>query len=305
MSLGDLPAVELKQELAAGRLRLRTGPFVTAITSHLPEVRDGLRQLYADHPLAPDDAFADFVIRVDRPRGLRRWLRPQVLFEFDREPPFAPLPADQGFPLFEWGMNWCVSSLGHQYLTLHAAVLERDGRALILPAPSGSGKSTLCAGLAFNRWRLLSDELTVIDPADLSVVPVPRPISLKNDSIELIQRFVPGVRFGPIVDETGKGRVGHCKPPLDAVLRAGERPRPQWLVLPRYRPGAEARLEPMAKARAMMHVVDCAFNIKIHRHRGFELLSRLVERSDCYEFTYSRLEDAVEIFDALAGQAAT
>jgi hypothetical protein len=46
-------------------------------------------------------------------------------------------------------------------------VLERGGRALLLPAPSGSGKSTLCAGLAFNGWRLLSDELALLDPCRL------------------------------------------------------------------------------------------------------------------------------------------
>jgi predicted ATPase len=45
---------------------------------------------------------------------------------------------------------------------LHAAVVEKNGKALILPALPGSGKSTLSAALAMNGWRFLSDEFTMI-----------------------------------------------------------------------------------------------------------------------------------------------
>lgn len=304
MRLGELAPAELRRQLATGGLRLRTGPFVTAVRSRLPEVAVGLERLYDQHPLEPPASFTDFVISVDRPTGLRRWLRPQVEFRFDGEAPFAPLPGDQGFPLFEWGMNWCIYGHCHQYVALHAAVLEREGRALVLPAPSGSGKSTLCAGLAFRGWRLLSDELTVIDPQRWLILPVPRPISLKNASIGIIREFVPQVRFSEVVDDTTKGSVAHCRPAPEAVARAEEPARPGWLVVPRYEPGAAPRLEPLPKARALMAAVDSAFNFNIQRRRGFEVLSRLVTQSDCYQFTYSRLQDAVAVFDALAAEAA-
>ena len=51
----------------------------------------------------------------------------------------------------------------HQYLIIHAAVVEKNGLAAILPAPPGSGKGTLTAGSVLSGWRLLSDELTLID----------------------------------------------------------------------------------------------------------------------------------------------
>ena len=69
---------------------------------------------------------------------------------------------------------------------MHAAVFERDSSAVVLPGPSGVGKSTLCAALVARGWRLLSDEVAMIRPQDGLLQPYPRPISLKNESIEMI-----------------------------------------------------------------------------------------------------------------------
>ncbi len=202
--------------------------------------------------------------------------------------------------MLEWGLNWCVSTHGHQYLAIHAAVVERSGRALILPAPPGSGKSTLCAGLVNRGWRLLSDELTLIDPASGHVLPLPRPVSLKNASIEVIRGLFGSAVLGPVVRDTVKGSVAHMKPPTDSVRRAGETARPGWIVLPRYEAGAPARLTSFPKAHAFMQLADNAFNYTIHGRHGFEVLAQIVDASACYEFAYGDLEEAASVFDELA-----
>jgi hypothetical protein len=264
-------------------------------------VAKGIVQLYSEHLV--EDGFADFHVRVARPAGLRRWVKPQVVFQFDGTPPFLPLPGNQGFPILEWGLNWCVSAHCHQYLVLHAAVLERSGGALVLPAPPGSGKSTLCAALVSRGWRLLSDELALLSPASGEIVPLARPISLKNASIELIARFAPQEFIGPAVHDTLKGSVAHMKPPKESVRRESETAPPRWLVKPRYVAGTPAQLQPLSKARAFMQLVDSAFNYQFHGVQGFDLLGRLVESCECYEFAYAELEEAVGTFEALAGAA--
>jgi hypothetical protein len=205
--------------------------------------------------------------------------------------------------MLEWGLNWCVSSHCHQYLIVHAAVLERSGRALVLPAPPGSGKSTLCAGLVSRGWRLLSDELTLIEPLSGNIVALARPISLKNDSIEIIRRFAPGSVLGPTVHDTLKGSVAHLKAPADSVRRAAEPARPGWIVLPRYEPGAQASLAPLSKGRAFMQLADNAFNYSLHGRGGFEVLARMIEACTCYEFAYSDLDEAARMYDRLAASA--
>jgi HprK-related kinase A len=298
--LGSLGGERIARQLgSASGLVLQTGPVTIRARTRLPSVARSIATLYADYPLVADGAFVDFDVSVRRPGGLRAWLRPQVAFELDGQRPFNPLAADQGFPLLEWGLNWCVYSGCHQFLVLHAAVVERGGRALILPAPSGSGKSTLCAALALSGWRLLSDELALID-AQGRVVPMPRPVSVKNQSIAVLQQRFPALRFGSRVEETVKGVVAHFAAPTDAVRRADEPARPAWIVLPRWRAGAAATLEPMERARAFMALVENSFNYDLFGAVGFERLAAVVEGCRGFRFEYGDLDDALRTFDALA-----
>jgi HprK-related kinase A len=303
MIVAHLSHQELMHRLARPGLRLRTGPVVNRIQSRLAKVVHGVELHYADCTIEDSEGFADFHVRVAAPRSLRRWVAPQVQFQFDGARPFLPLPANQAFAMLEWGLNWCVSSHCHQYLIVHAASVERSGLALLLPGSPGSGKSTLCAGLVSRGWRLLSDELTLLDLATGHVVPLPRPVSLKNASIDAIRRFSPGAEVGPPVHDTVKGSVAHMRPPTDSVRRATEAARPRWVVLPRYEPSAAASLMPLSRARAFMHLADHAFNYDVHGRRGFELLAQVIAGSDCFEFQYGALEDAVEVFDDIARRA--
>lgn len=303
LRVGDLDAAACRSHLRSARgLPVRTGPFVVAIRSPLPHVAQAVQSLYRHHE-TPADEVVDFTVQVSAGRGVRRWYRPQAVFRVEGEPPFNPLPLDQAFPLLEWGLNWCVYAMCHQFLILHAAVLERGGRALILPAPSGSGKSTLCAALALSGWRLLSDELALIRPSDGRLLPIPRPVSLKNASIDVIQARWPDIRFESRVSETSKGVVAHFAPPAAAVESSRVPAAPGWVVLPRYVAGADARLEPLERAQTLVELVQNAFNYNVFGLEGFELLSSLVTDSECFTFEYADLGEAIDLFGSLAHRA--
>lgn len=298
MIVADLALDDLKSRLQQG-LYLRTGPIVSCITSPHPLLAEGIALHYAGHAVETD--FADFHVRIDRPRNLRRWYRPQVHFYFDDTPSFHPLPADQAFPMLEWGLNWCVSNHCHQYLIIHAAVLERNGKTLLLPAPPGSGKSTLCAGLAHSGWRLLSDELALIYPQSGHVVPLPRPVSLKNQSIDVIRQFAPHAVFNQTVHDTIKGSVAHMRAPQSALDRAEETAAPGWIVMPRFEMGAAPQLHEISRARGMMALIENAFNFDLHGRKGFDTLGDFVDQCRCYTFTYGSLADAIAGCEQLVG----
>jgi HprK-related kinase A len=301
LSVTELPAQELMRRLTSELgLPIEMGPYCASIRTRIPQVIASFQTLYGDHRIVNPNDFVDFRVEIRRPPGFAGLLGRKAAFVLDGHSPFNVVPGDQGFPLLEWGLNYCVYSQCHQHLTLHAAVLERHGKALILPAPSGSGKSTLCAGLLFNGWRLLSDELTLICPKEGNIIPIPRPVSLKNESIPVMRRFAPQAEFGSEVNETVKGIVAHFKAPRESVRLAQQRAMPGWVVLPKYLAGSKAKLTRLERARAFMHLVANAFNYDTFGRQGFDLLGSIVSRSDCFSFEYSNLQEAVELFSRLA-----
>ncbi|MBT9567565.1 MAG: HprK-related kinase A [Thiobacillus sp.] len=304
MKLLQLPAPELQRQLAGQGVWLRTGPFSLRIQSRFPYVAQGLTELYGQFEVRnAHESFADFHVSVNPPGTLRRWVRPQAIFSFDGMRPFKPLPGDQAFPMLEWGMNWCVSTQAHQYLIIHAAVVEKNGRAAILPAPPGSGKSTLTAGLVLSGWRLLSDELSLIDRKTGLIHPLPRPISLKNGSIDVIRAFAPEVYINRASHDTAKGTVAHMRPPRESVRRQHEPVRPGWVIFPKWEAGATTRLTRRSQAQTFMYLAQNAFNYSHLGADGFRVGTALIDQSVCYDFRYSKLDEAVVAFDQLATSA--
>jgi HprK-related kinase A len=278
---------------------LRTGPFQIHLQSRLASLGRAIHLLYGDFPIIENPDFADFHIRLSEPNNWRRFYRPQVYFYFDDQVPFKPLPRTHAFAMFEWCLNWCVESQANHFFMLHAAIVERQGHAAILAAPPGSGKSTLTAGLINRGWRLLSDELTLIDPADITAVPLARPVSLKNESIDLIANFAPHALIGPIARDTIKGSVAHLKPPTESVHRVNERVSPRWVVFPRFEADARLSLTPYPKPAALLRLADHAFNYSQYGVKGFQMLVELMDRCDAYALTYSRLDEAIQAVQSL------
>lgn len=298
MRLKELAPRELEGRLRSG-LQIGTGPFTFRIASRLPDIARGLARLYAEFPLV-EGPYADFHVRIDAMHGLRRFFRPQAQFWMDGHTPFMPLPRDQAFAMLEWGMNWCIAGHAHHFLMLHAAVLERNGRSLIMPGDPGAGKSTLTAALMLDGWRLLSDEITLIDRDDGLLRGLARPVSLKNASIDIIQAHAPEAVMGDVARDTHKGTVAHLRPSALSVEQVGIAARPAWVVFPRWKAQTETRLSPHSKSAAFLHLASHAFNYSLLGPLGFQLVADLMDACECWDFEYSQLPDAIRLFRELS-----
>ena len=289
----------LLDRLATSGVQVSLGPFLVRVRSDLVGVREYLDRLYADFPVAVGEG-GHFDIAVVATGGLRRWIRPQVNLIVNGEQPFLPLPGNLAGALFEWSLNWCVGNQAHKWVAVHAAVVERNGRTLILSGESGAGKSTLCSALALRGWRLFSDEFALIDPDSGRLTPLPRPISLKNASIEIIKTRGPDEVFGPEGVDIEAARFVHMKPPAESVRRAREEAGPGWVVLPRWVAGRPTALEPLPKAHALLRLTDQSFNYNYLGAKGYECVADLVRRSDCYTLEYSDLDDVLTRLELVA-----
>lgn len=251
-----------------------------------------LETLYADFPIE-DAEGGHFDICMLASRGLRRWVRPQANLLVNGERPFLPLPGNLAGALFEWTLNWCVGNDAHRFVAMHAAVVERDGRALIVSGESGAGKSTLCAALVVDGWRLFSDEFALVDPETGMLSPLPRPVSLKNASIEIIKKRAPDAVFGPEGVDIEDARFVHMKPPSSSVRRASEPAMPSVVIFPRWRAGASTSLTRVRSAQVLLRLADQSFNYNYLGVRGFEAIAGLARRVEGYELEYSDLDDVL------------
>ncbi|MDP5031006.1 HprK-related kinase A [Paraglaciecola sp.] len=282
---------EAKQILDSSGLVVDLGVAAFRVQSSIVNVQETFLKLYSSYELLDDSRGADFQVAVKRPLSVRRWLKPQVSFFQDNITPFLPLPFSQSYPLLEWGMNWCMASYMHEHLLIHGAVLERNGEAFIFPAPPGSGKSTLCAFLAFSGWRILSDEMTVLNLSTGEVHPFVRPICLKNNSINLFRSWFPEAFISPIAKDTAKGDVAHIRPPVDSINRIRESVKVRAVILPKYSPDIPLDIYSLSKCDALQSLSGNAFNEGVLGLEGFKALVRLVESVDTVEIHYNDLQE--------------
>lgn len=299
MKVANFTQAGLAGLLKRGELLLPLGPFVARIKTDVLVLVENIALMYADFELLSIDSFADFHVEIKYEAGFRRWVKPQVRFFFDGRPSFTALPVEQAPAMLEWGLNWCIAAHSHQFLIIHAAVIEKKDKAIVLPAPPGSGKSTLCAGLVMRGWRLLSDELALYDMSAGNIYGMARPINLKNRSIDLIRQYAPDAVLTASMSDTTKGTVALVRPPLHSVVRAAQAVPPGWIILPKYVEGAAAELQLHSRAQTFMLIAEQSFNYDIQGLRGFEAIGELVERSRCYRFSYSNLDDADRLFSDL------
>jgi HprK-related kinase A len=259
------------------------------VRSELPPVSEHLNKLYRGFRIQPGDD-CHFDIAIVAGKGVRRWIRRQASLVVNGVRPFHPLPAKLAGPVMEWGLNWCIGTKAHHFVVVHSAVVERNGRALLLPAHPGAGKSTLCAALVYSGWRLFSDEFGLIDPASGMLSPAPRPISLKNASIEVISKRHPDVVYGPEGIDIDGARFVHARATTQSIERSHECAFPGWIIFPRYKPDASTTMERIPKAHALMELAGQSFNYN-YLTNGFASLVEVVRRSECFSLEYSSLDD--------------
>lgn len=277
-------------------------PFKFLVHTSLPVLAHRLRDLYPDTVLQPANSqlVYDFEINFKRrfwqPGGSLAFRLGQQHFRFA-----DPI---QVVPVFEWGLNWCVATYQSRYLCIHAAVLEKNGQAVILPAPPGSGKSTLCAMMMLNGWRLLSDEHCMIDPNTGDIIPCVRPISLKNQSLHVLSKLYPQHKLMQKTENTAKGTMAYLQPTEQSWQQRTINAKPRLVVFPKFNAnanGISGHVFPES-ALFMQLALNC-FNYSVMGEVGFKTLSALVSTVEGFTLEYSDGGMALEQIEALLDEA--
>lgn len=279
--------------------QLKVGPAGFRVGSDWRGPIEALERLYAGYP-KPDGNIADFTVRLEAERPWRRFVRPSVAIRGDYVLPDAvPVALAHGLLAAEMGMNLQMALGWRRHLLLHAASVERDGRALLMTGVSGAGKSTLAMLLGEAGWRLMGDEFALLDLADGTLHPFPRAISLKNEAVALARD---PARLGPLLAGTPKGDIRHYRPNADAIMRMDEPARPVAILFPRF--GHAPAVRTVGAAEAFMRLTQASTNYVALGRAGFDALTRLVRGVPAHAIDYPDTATALELADRMWSEAA-
>ena len=277
-------------------LAVQVGPVSFRIGSAWQGPIDDLAHLYRDYPRPV--GVCDYTVRLEPVRPWRRWLRPSVAIAGDFTlPEAAPLPLSLGLLAAEMGMNLQLALGERRFLLLHAATVERDGRAAILTGESGAGKSTLATLLGTDGWRFMGDEFALIEPATGLAYPFPRPSSLKNESIGTAMTTIDAGRFGPMLKNTPKGDIRHVVPSPSALTAMTQAAVPALIVFPQF--GLPEAARPVPRSEAFVRLTQASTNYVALGERGFVSLTNLVDRVPSVAIDYPDMATARRMIDDL------
>lgn len=295
----------LADALRAGKLNLHLGPFVIALKSPRPEAVDHLVDQYRDVPATVGvTELVDFTLKVDAPNLLRRYIRPHIVPDPGFHFPAAPLPVPMASLALEMGMNLCVALQCFRYVIFHAGVVARGDRAVLLAAQSGGGKSTLTAALMEEGYRLLSDEFGILATEDARLHAYPRPVSLKNESIDVVTAFAGEEAVGKKLSGTPKGEIAYRRPRSSDIAAMGEPASASLVLFPRFLPGATPSVNRIEPAEAAMSLIASSPNYDVIGEPAYHALTKLLDAARCFELVYDNTADSVQMVEnLLAGGA--
>ncbi|GAC1323744.1 MAG: hypothetical protein NVSMB2_21560 [Chloroflexota bacterium] len=207
----------------------------------------------------------------------------------------------QVFAYLLWTItNLALETAKQQYLLFHGGAVSYRGQGIILPAASRSGKTTLTGGLVANGFQYYSDDVVVIEPSSVQLMPFPKSLCIKHGSRAVLGRLYPELLDGGVPRvRFDRECVWYLAPPREALPPHNVPIR--FVVLPRYVPGAATSAERIGPPEAARRFFEQSFNLGAHGADGVAALARMLNGSECYSLTVGTLETGVAAVRDLVG----
>ncbi len=265
---------------------VRIGPLVLRIQADDRPFADAFGALYAEYNAAAiETEVADITLQ------LRRAAPGRFIWLFNGLPIDRPqFPAELVFANFEWGIHFAIATSLAPSISFHGSVTSQpDGRTVALVGSSGSGKSTLAAGLMAGGWNLLADEFLVVSPGG-ELLPLPAPITLKNQSIALIRELGGPLVFGPVARDEARGELAHVS--SSHALPARLPSTLDAIVFPTFAEGESTTFVRVDQPTAFQFLVVQSHNRHVLGPDGFRLLAE-VARTPAWVLRFSILAEGL------------
>jgi len=195
----------------------------------------------------------------------------------------------------------------HGMPLMHAGLVSKNGRGLLLVGPGGSGKSTSAIMCAYAGFDYLSDDLVGLElSADGSFVGH----SLYNSTFMEPDHLK---RFSQLEGHAIRGKYSFEKKHLVllsqiASLRFARSCRIHSIVLPRVLHRPASILRRASKGETLMALAPSSLLMgeRSHGHQGLEKLAQLVEQVPCYRLELGGpLDEIPRVLDGLFSEVSS
>jgi hypothetical protein len=195
-------------------------------------------------------------------------------------------------PLFELDLYHALVEHAPPGWVLHAAAVERDGRAIVLAGLSGAGKTTLTLALLARGWRMATDEIVHIS-RDATIRGLARPIHSPTASAHSIP---PEWARLPYPLRGHRGNAGWLVEPAVAVRTTSPLP---LHVLARIEHGSDRApaLELLPPSRALPRLWECTLR---RDDDGLVIATTMLGSIRSFDLASSAVEQAVALVERVA-----
>ena len=180
-------------------------------------------------------------------------------------------------------------------MAMHAGAVERNGKAIVLPGSSGSGKSTLTATLVAKGFNLFSDEIALLG-YDGNLKPIPFSMNIKEGSWSVLSQYYKELENTQTHLRFDGQHVKFLSPKnlLNSHFQVSA------LIFPKYAEGQPCRLKPLSSCETLGRIKEAGYQLeKPLTKEHFELILEYLLTKPSYLLSYSSLEEASEIIEAL------
>jgi hypothetical protein len=194
------------------------------------------------------------------------------------------------FQDLEWALTaQAMERLGH-FLQIHGAAAQvRGQQAMVLIGEHGAGKTTLVVALARLGARIFTDEVALLDPGRLKLVPFRRDLILHTEA----QALFPDLARGAYTPEFKRfAEYSYVSP---SVIDGENDLEPSVLGLmlfPRLKPGSAVSCKPIGPAEAARRLLANSFNLGDFEERCTDIVGRVVENCEAVEWVFGDAREA-------------
>ena len=185
-------------------------------------------------------------------------------------------------------------------LAIHAAVVVKDGLALILPGLSGAGKSTLCVSLVEQGYTCYSDELAILG-VNGTVEPLALPMAVKQGSWSILSPAWPEIEKSFTWQRQDGRKLKYLRIPDAAYPDLQSSITRQVIFFPQYAPDCQtATYQQLTPTQILTRLTAVGYQIKSGLNpEKIELLINFSQQTPAFEISYSSLDAAHQCIETL------